>query len=85
MHEIGRATGVEHQVVLTTSAYSARICKEQKLEIKDTKYIWREAFDAPPPWKNVLEKFIVQFFKASSKKKIRSITLIVWGLKKCQK
>ena len=35
MHEIGRATGVEHQVVLTTSAYSARICKEQNLEIKD--------------------------------------------------
>ena len=85
MHEIGRATGVEHQVVLTTSAYSARICKEQKLEIKDTKYIWREAFDAPPPWKNVLEKFIVQFFKASSKKKIRSITLIVWVLKRIEK
>ena len=39
MHEIGRATGVEHQVVLTTSAYSARICKEQNLEIKDIKHI----------------------------------------------
>ena len=37
MHEIGRDKGVEHQVVLTTSAYSARICKGQKLEIKNIK------------------------------------------------